>query len=62
MTLKLGRIVVRRQFQRDDLLRRVWMGRVAADDEGALRSWHPDPLWSVPTALPVGWDRSQTRA
>jgi len=169
MTLRVGRVVLRRQFQREDLSGRVWVGRVAAHDERGLwlwvasgsaygdigpadgrafrfwyvnleepgvcwddghgagidtvdydldvlvasdRTWrwkdedefayhlahpgvywvddaesvraegervikvvgagefpfdgtgtdyHPDPLWSVPTALPVGWDRSRAR-
>lgn len=39
MTLQVGRVVLRRQFQREDLLGRVWMGRVAADDEHGLWLW-----------------------
>jgi hypothetical protein len=31
--------VLRRQFQRDDLLSRVWLGHVAADDEYGLWVW-----------------------
>jgi uncharacterized protein DUF402 len=31
--------VLRRQFQRDDLLSRVWTGHVAADDEHGLWLW-----------------------
>jgi hypothetical protein len=31
--------MVRRQFQRDDLLARVWVGHVAADDERGLWMW-----------------------
>jgi hypothetical protein len=31
--------VVRRQFQRDDLLSRAWVGHVAADDEHGLWVW-----------------------
>ncbi len=32
-------MVLRRQFQRADLLSRVWVGRVAADDERGLWLW-----------------------
>jgi hypothetical protein len=39
MNLEPGRLVVRRQFQRDDLLSRVWVGRVAADDDSGLWVW-----------------------
>jgi hypothetical protein len=38
-TLESGSLVVRRQFQRDDLLSRVWVGRVAAEDEHGLWVW-----------------------
>lgn len=34
-----GRVVVRRQFQREGLLGRVWAGRVVADDEYGLWLW-----------------------
>jgi predicted RNA-binding protein associated with RNAse of E/G family len=39
MRLDPGRVVVRRQFQRDDLLSRLWVGHVAADDERGLWVW-----------------------
>jgi hypothetical protein len=39
MILEVGRVVMRRQFQRDDLLSRVWVGRVAAEDERGLWLW-----------------------
>lgn len=39
MSFVPGRLVVRRQFQRDDLLSRVWVGRIAADDEQGLWVW-----------------------
>jgi Protein of unknown function (DUF402) len=42
MRLPPGHIVVRRQFQRDDLLSRVWVGHVAADDEHGLWVWVAD--------------------
>ena len=42
MTLDRGSVVVRRQFQRDDLLSRVWVGHVAADDEHGLWVWVAD--------------------
>jgi protein associated with RNAse G/E len=42
MRLQPGDIVVRRQFQRDDLLSRVWVGHVAADDEHGLWIWVAD--------------------
>jgi hypothetical protein len=37
--LEPGRLFVRRQYMRDDLLSRVWVGRVAADDERGLWMW-----------------------
>lgn len=37
-----GRLAVRRQFQRDDLLGRVWVGRVAALDQYGLWFWIAD--------------------
>jgi hypothetical protein len=39
VTLETGRLVVRRQFHRGDLLGRVWFGHVAADDERGLWLW-----------------------
>lgn len=39
MRFSYGQLVVRRQFQRDHLLSRVWLGRVAADDEHGLWLW-----------------------
>src|SRR5882757_5413000 len=42
MRLVAGHPVVRRQFQRDDLLSRVWVGHVAADDERGLWIWVAD--------------------
>ncbi|MFC7480666.1 DUF402 domain-containing protein [Luedemannella flava] len=35
----MGRLILRRHFMRDDLLARVWVGRVAADDETGLWTW-----------------------
>jgi hypothetical protein len=39
MPVESGRLVVRRQFMRADLLARVWVGRVAADDARGLWIW-----------------------
>jgi Protein of unknown function (DUF402) len=39
MSLQIGRLLLRRQFQRGDLLGRVWAGTVAADDEHGLWLW-----------------------
>lgn len=39
MNLEPGQLVVRRQFQRDALLSRVWVGRAAAVDERGLWLW-----------------------
>jgi hypothetical protein len=36
---EVGRLVLRRQFQRGGLLSRVWVGRVAADDRAGLWLW-----------------------
>jgi hypothetical protein len=37
-----GRLIVRRQFHRGQLIGRVWVGRVAADDDRGLVVWIPD--------------------
>jgi hypothetical protein len=37
--LEPGRLFVRRQFMRADLLSRVWVGRVVADDDRGLWMW-----------------------
>jgi len=37
-----GRVVVRRQFHRGQLIGRVWVGRVVADDARGLSLWIPD--------------------
>jgi hypothetical protein len=34
-----GRVLLRRHYQRDELLSRVWIGHVAADDEYGLWVW-----------------------
>jgi len=39
MGLHTGRVVLRRHFMRDNLLSRVWVGRVAADDERGRWLW-----------------------
>jgi len=39
MGLDTGRVVLRRHYMRDNLLSRVWVGRVAADDERGLWMW-----------------------
>jgi Protein of unknown function (DUF402) len=39
MRFERGQLVLRRHFQRDHLLSRVWIGRVAADDEHGLWIW-----------------------
>jgi hypothetical protein len=39
MGLPPGRVVLRRQFQRADLLSRVWLGHVVADDARGLAMW-----------------------
>jgi len=39
MTFSTGRVVLRRHFMRDNLLSRVWVGRVAADDDRGLWLW-----------------------
>ncbi|MEH1123215.1 DUF402 domain-containing protein [Micromonospora sp. CPCC 206061] len=41
MSLKVGSVVLRRQFEHDELSR-VWVGRVAADDERGLLIWIAD--------------------
>lgn len=38
-TWPVGRLVLRRHLMRDNLLARVWAGRVAADDETGLWLW-----------------------
>jgi protein associated with RNAse G/E len=40
--LEPGQLVLRRQFQRDDLLSRVWAGHVVADDADGLWIWVSD--------------------
>ncbi len=35
----MGRLVLRRHFMRDNILARVWAGRVAADDDTGLWLW-----------------------
>ncbi len=42
VTFERGRLVLRRQFQRDALLNRVWVGHVAADDDRGLWVWFRD--------------------
>lgn len=42
MPLEPGQLVLRRQFQRDDLLSRVWSGYVVADDDRGLWIWVGD--------------------
>ena len=37
-----GREIVRRQFHRGELIGRVWVGRVVADDERGLAVWVPN--------------------
>ncbi len=39
MSFGPGDLVVRRHFMRDDLLARVWVGRVVSDDERGLLMW-----------------------
>jgi len=39
MALDRGELVLRRQFMRDDLLSRVWTGRVVAEDQHGLWVW-----------------------
>ena len=39
MQFEPGEIVLRRHYMRDDLLSRVWVGRVVADDEHGLWIW-----------------------
>src|SRR5919205_1288942 len=38
-TWEPGRLVVRRQYHRGELLGRAWVGRVAADDDTGLWVW-----------------------
>jgi Protein of unknown function (DUF402) len=39
LTFDHGRLVLRRHFMREELLSRVWLGRVAADDRHGLWIW-----------------------
>jgi DNA-binding winged helix-turn-helix (wHTH) protein len=36
MGFRPGELVLRRHFVRDDLLSRVWMGRIVADDASGV--------------------------
>jgi hypothetical protein len=42
MRFEQGRVVLRRHFMRDNVLSRVWAGRVVADDEQGLWLWVAD--------------------